>query len=199
MSRRCVRYKIGRGGVKRCAKFSGSSGGSLFSGAGAMPALGRTATLRGTFGDVKNVAVTAGIGAAGAIITDMVFDQLTKNVEMLAGLTGYKRALAEAATGIALGIVVGRFLHKPKLGAKLAMGPVVLAALRIAGEMMNAGPFKVGGSLADLGMMAVEPYRPELQGAHAPDQLGAAWQVGTGTPSWMLNPEGSMAGITGGY
>lgn len=197
--RRCVRYKTGRGGVRRCAQFSGGRGRkSLLGGLGQTPSLGRTATLRGTFGDVKDVAVTAGIGAAGAIITDIVFDQLTANVQMLASLTGYRRALAEAATGIALGIFVGKFMKNPRLGAKLAMGPVVLAALRIAGEMLNAGPFKAGGSLSDLGMMAIEPYRPELQGAEAPD-LGAAWQVGTGTPSWMLSPEGSMAGVMGGY
>lgn len=198
---RCVRYKTGRGGVRRCAKFSGGGGRrrSVLGGLTAAPALGRTTSLRATFGDVRDVAITAGIGAAGAILTDIVFDQLTANVEMLAGLTGYRRALAEAATGIALGIAVGKLAKNPRLGAKLAMGPVVLAALRIAGEMLNAGPFKAGGSLSDLGMMAIEPYRPELQGAEAPGQLGAAWQVGTGTPSWMLSPENSMAGVVGGY
>ncbi len=201
--RRCVRYKRGKGGVRRCAKFSGGGGrggrrtGGILGGLGQMPALGRTTSLKATFGDVRNVAITAGIGAAGAIVTDMVFDQLTANVEMLAGLTGYKRALAEAATGIAIGIAVGKLAKNPRLGAKIAAGPLVLAALRIAGEMLNAGPFKAGGSLGDLGMMAIEPFRPELSGAEAQGELGAM-QVGKGTPSWMLTPEGNMAGLVGG-
>lgn len=194
--RRCLSYKnvyspTAGGMVRRCAQFSGDGGGGGFLGdLGGTPALGQANTLRATFSDVKDVAVTAGIGAVGAILTDIVFDQLQKNIESLAGLTGYTRALAEGVTGIAIGIAVGKFLKKPRLGAMLATGPIVLAALRIAGEMLNQGPFAADRQLADVGMMAIDPWRPELP-------LGgndlAAMQVGPGTPGWMLTPEGQIA------
>lgn len=155
--------------------------------------LGQGTTLRATFNDVKSVAITAGIGAGGAILTDIVFDQLTKNIESLAGLTGYKRALAEALTGIAIGIFVGKFLKNPRLGAKLATGPVVLALMRMAGEMLNAGPFAADRQLSDVGMMAIEPMREQLP-VGSGEGLGAM-QVGPGAPEWMLNPAGQMADI----
>lgn len=194
---KCLRYKnvfspTTGGMVRRCAKFAGAGGG-LLGGLGGSPALGAATTLRATFGDVKDVAITAGIGAAGAIVTDIVFDQLTKNIESLAGLTGYKRALAEAVTGIAIGIAVGKFLKKPRLGAKLAMGPVVLAALRVAGEMLNAGPFAADRQLSDVGMMAIDPLQQQLPVGSGQD-LGAM-QVGPGAPAWMLTPEGQMADV----
>jgi len=174
--------------VRRCASFSG---GGLLGGLDGAPALGQGNTLKATFGDVKDVAVTAAIGAGGAIVTDMVFDQLVKNIESLANLQGYTRAVAEAAVGIGLGIIVGKFLKRPKLGAKLAMGPVVLAALRIAGELMNTGPFAADRELAGMGMMSIDAYRPELPLA---DADLASTQVGPGTPDWMLNPEGDLTG-----
>lgn len=197
--RRCVQYKNVRGRrggyVKRCARFSGGAGGGFLGGLGtSLPALGQATTLKATVGDVKDVVITSAIGAAGAIGTQILFDQLTKYVDTLADLSGYTRALAEATLGVAIGIIVGKFLKQPVLGAKLATGPVVLAALRIAGEMLNAGPFAPGGDLSDWGMMAVEPFTPELEGAS--QDLGAM-QVGVGTPSWMISPEGEMAGITG--
>lgn len=197
MGRRCKRYKnvfsASTGGmVRRCSDFSG---GGLLGGLEGTSTLGATHSLKATFGDVKDVAITAGIGALGAIITDIIFDQLVKNIESLAGLTGYKRAAAEAITGIALGIVVGKVMKRPRLGAKLATGPVVLAVLRVAGELLNAGPYAADRGLADVGMMAIEPYRPEL--AIGGEDLGAM-QVGPGTPSWMLNPQQQSSGAVAG-
>ena len=194
--RKCQRYRnvyssTTGGMVRRCASFSGDGG--LLGGLGNTPALGSANSLRATFGDVKDVAIAAGIGAGGAILTDIVFDQLQKNIESLAGMTGYTRALAEAAVGLAIGIAVGKFLKRPKLGAMLAMGPVILAALRIAGELLNAGPYAADRQLADVGMMSVDPYRPELA---VGEDLGAM-QVGPGAPGWMMNPEGQLADVAG--
>jgi len=150
--------------------------------------------LRGTFTDVKKIAIAGGIGAGGVIVTDWVFDQITKNVESLAGLTGAKRAAAEAATGIAIGIIVGKFLKRPKLAANLAIGPVILGIARALGDLAGIGPFAAGGELSGfdadaLGMMSIEPYQEE-----AIEGLGAM-QVGAGTPSWMIQPEAETAGI----
>jgi len=180
--------------VRRCAKFSGGGGGGLLGGLGGAPVLGQGTTLRATFNDVKSVAITAGIGAGGAILTDIVFDQLQKNIDSLADLTGYKRALCEAAVGIGIGIFVGKFMKNPRLGAKLAAGPVVLAILRIAGEMLNSGPF-AADKLAGLGMMAIDPLREQIPvgGAGAGTGDMGGMQIGPGAPQWMLNPEGQMA------
>lgn len=197
--RRCLKYRstfsASTGGmVRRCAQF-GDGGGLLGGfGGGGIPSLGQSRSLRATFGDVKEVAITAAIGAGGAILTDIVFDQLAKNIETIGNMSGYTRALMEAATGIAVGIAVGKLLKKPRLGAKIAMGPVVLAALRIAGELLNAGPFAADRGLSDIGMMAIDPLRPELAGE---GDLGSM-QVGPGTPSFMLNPEQAMAGDIAG-
>ena len=176
------------GTVRRCASFGG---GGILGSLGGTPALGSANSLKATFGDVKDVAVTAAIGAGGAILTDIVFDQLVKNIEALDGLEGYTRALAEAGTGIAIGIIVGKFLKRPQLGAKLAMGPVILAALRIAGELLNAGPYAADRGLAGMGMMAIDPYRPELAVGGANDV--GAMQVGPGVPGFML-PDGQLNG-----
>ena len=197
MAGKCERWKNvyspqAGGMVRRCAQFSGAG---ILGDLGGTPALGRGNTLKATFDDVKDVAVTAAIGAGGAIATDIIFDLLTENIEMLAGLTGYQRALAEAATGIALGIVVGKFLKKPRLGAKLAMGPVVLAVLRIAGELLNTGPFTGDRALSDVGMMSIDAWRPELPVGES--DLGAM-QVGPGAPGWMLGPNDQMAGAGAG-
>ena len=198
MAGKCKRWKnvyspATGGMVRKCASFGGAG---LLGGLEGTPALGAGNSLRATFGDVKDVAITAAIGATGAIVTDIVFDQLTKNIEMLAGLTGYQRAAAEAATGIALGIVVGKLMKRPKLGAKLAMGPVILAVMRVAGELLNAGPYAGDRGLADVGMMAIDAYRPEMALAGGGD-LGAM-QVGPGTPGFMLNNQGDMAGAMSG-
>ena len=65
---------------------------------------------------------------------------------------------------IALGIVIGKVTKKPKLGAAIAIGPVVLAALKILAETMKLGPFAGVGNYP-IGLTTIEPYRQELQGA----------------------------------
>lgn len=196
--RRCLKYRstyspTTGGMVRRCSQFGSGGGGFLGSLGSGVPSLGQSRTLKATFGDVKDVVVTAAIGAGGAILTDIVFDQLAKNIEAIGNMSGYTRALMEAATGIAIGIMVGKLMKKPRLGAKIATGPVVLAALRIAGELLNAGPYAAERGLSDIGMMAIDPFRPELAGG----DLGSM-QVGPGTPGWMLNQEGGMAGDIAG-
>lgn len=191
MARRCVRWKT-VSGVRRCAQYTGRSRGG-FRGLGGLPGLGQATSLKGTFTDVKKIAIAGGIGAAGVLATDWVFDQITKNVESLAGLTGAKRAAAEAGTGIAIGIIVGKFLKRPRLAANLAIGPVILGIARLIGDLAGIGPFAAGGELSgysdDLGMMSIEPFQEE-----AVEGLGAM-QVGPGTPSFMIQPDAEVAGV----
>jgi len=155
-------------------------------------ALGNPGSLSTTMRDVKGVLMTGAIAVSGAVITDKVFNLIAKNW----AVTGWKRYLGEAATGIALGIVVGKFLKRPQLGAAIAIGPVVVSGLKAAAELMNAGPLSPG-SIAGLGMMSIDPYYQSLSGA---EDLGAM-QVGPGVPQWMYTPENEAVGAvaSGGY
>lgn len=186
--RRCVAWQtvyspaIG-GNVRRCARFSGTMAG--LSGIGQVGALGQAGTLRGTFEEIKDVLYIGLVATGGALLTDQVFNLFAGKL----GVTGYTRHLAEAATGIGLGVLVGRFLNKPRLGAMLAIGPVVFAGVRMLGELLNVGPMAPLSPAAGLGMVAIEPYQPyPLMSGQEQNQLGA-WQVGPGTPSFMLQPQ----------
>ena len=139
--------------------------------------------------------MTGGIAVGGAILTEEVFKRIAARYPM----EGWKYAVAEIATGLALGIAIGKILKKPKLAAIIAIGPVVVGGLRLLGTLVNAGPFAAGGAMSgveDMGLMTVEPYQqPMLTGA-AP--AVGAMQVGPGVPSWMVSQQPEVAGILGG-
>lgn len=154
--------------------------------------LGNPGTLKGTLSDVKGVIFTSAVAVGGAVLTDKLFTLIAKNWNV----TGWKRYTAEAATGIALGIMVGKFLKRPQLAAAIAVGPVVLAGLKAAGELLNAGPL-APQAMAGLGMVSVEPYYQQPFSGQGAEQLGAM-QVGPGVPNWMYTPENEIAGATVG-
>lgn len=172
------------GMVRRCRSWSTGGLGSL----GDLPGLGQATTLTGTMKSVQGVLMTGAIAAGGAILTDRVFSMVADKLN----LSGYTQYLAEAATGVALGIVIGKVTKKPKLGAAVAIGPVVLAALKILAETMKLGPF--AGVSYPMGLTTIDPYRPELQGAN----LGRM-QVGAGVPPWMVQPQDVTAGAFAAY
>lgn len=181
-------YSEATGGyVRRCSRMAARKSRSLGD-----IALGSPGSLRGTMGDVKGVLMTGAIAVTGAVVTDKLFNMIARNW----AVAGWKRYLGEAATGIALGILVGKFLKRPRLGAALAIGPIVVAGLKATAELMNTGPLSAG-SMAGLGMMSIDPYYTDFSGA---EQLGAM-QVGPGVPEWMYTPENEAAGAvaSGGY
>lgn len=173
MGRRCVRYTR-RGGVRRCAKFAGS-GLSGFSD------IGQAGSLRATLSSVQGVLTTGAIAAGGALITDELFDKIGASLD----LSGYQRDAAKMALGLGLGIVIGKFLGKPKLAAAFAIGPVVAGALDIFHAVMLSPAHAAAG--LPLGLMAVEPPL-QLPAYAGVNELGAM-QVGAGVPGWMMYPE----------
>lgn len=199
--RRCNRWKnvysAATGGyVRRCAGWSGTG---LLGGLEMTPALGQATTLRGTFGDIKDVLMVGGIAAGGAVLTNEVFTRVAESsIGQRLDLTGYKRALAEATTGIILGIVIGKFLKRPRLAANIAIGPVVVASLRLVGELMHRGPFQAAG-VYDIGAMAVNPFQQETNVLGSGSRGMGSMQVGPGVPSWMTQPEMGVAGALGGF
>lgn len=174
MARRCVRYSR-RSGVRRCTKFGGGLSG--------FADLGQAGTLRATLSSVQGVLVTGAIAAGGALATDEIFDKIGVSLN----LTGYQRDAAKMALGLGLGIVIGKFLGKPKLAAAFAIGPVVAGALDIFHALM----LEPASSAAGLGLVAVEPPL-QLPAYSGVGELGAM-QVGPGVPSWMMYPEQSPA------
>ena len=114
-------------------------------GLGTLGSFGQARGLKGTLGSVKGVLITGTIAAAGAIVTDQVYERIGSSL----GLEGWKRDLAKMATGIALGILIAKLTKKPKLAAAFAIGPVVAGALNLFGDLM--------GNTAGLGYTAFNP------------------------------------------
>ena len=117
------------------------------SGLGSLGNFGQASGLSATMGSVKGVVITGAIAAGGAIVTAQIFDKVAGRW----GIEGWKRDLAQMATGIALGILIAKLLKKPKLAAAFAIGPVVAGAIKIFGGLM--GP----GATAGLGLTTYTP------------------------------------------
>lgn len=167
MAGRCLKWSVGRDGVRRCRQRSqgGLSGLS-----------GLTAgTLKASLKSVQGTLVTGAIAAGGAIITDEVYDKIGEQL----GLTGYQRDAAKIATGIALGIVIGKVLGKPRLAAAFAIGPIVAGGINIFNSLMTGAHGTAG-----LGLVAVEPPLQLPAYAGLESGLGTV-QVGPGVPGWM--------------
>lgn len=126
------------------------------SGLGSLGTFGQAGSLKGMFTGVKGVLVTGGIAAGGAIATQQIFDKVAANWD----LAGWKRDVAQMATGIALGILIAKIFKKPKLGAAFAIGPVVAGAMNIFGDVMQKGT-------AGLGLTAYTPINA-FESAYAP-------------------------------
>ena len=117
------------------------------SGLGSLGSFGQVGSLKGMFTGVKGVLITGGIAAGGAIVTQQLFDKAAANWD----IAGWKRHLAQMATGIALGILIAKVFKKPKLAAAFAIGPVVAGGLKIFGEVMHTS------TTAGLGFNAYTP------------------------------------------
>ena len=160
---------------RRCRRRVGTAG------VGQLGAFGVGRGLKSSLAGVKDVFITGGIAAGGAVVTDRVFEMIQARLE----LAGYLATAAKAATGIALGLTIAKVLKKPRIGAAFAIGPIVVAALDIIHELT---------ATAGLGMMAVSrppAYNPESMYAGVPAlpavNMGMV-QFGTGVPDFIMNP-----------
>ncbi len=92
--------------------------------------------ITASFDAVKAVGITALIAAGGAIATDFIFEQLVDKNKPGYDILGLKvgdttEQIAKGVAGIAGGIIIGKFLKKPQLGAAFAIGAVALALYNI--------------------------------------------------------------------
>lgn len=152
---RCRKYAnvwdpVQRKYTRKCVSRYGRSSG--LSGLGSMSSFGQATGLKGTLGSVKGVLITGAIAVGGAFVTERIYEKIGKELK----LSGWKADLAEMATGIAIGLLIGKFLKRPKLAAAFAIGPVVLGGMKFANRVL-ATTSGLGGPI---GLTAFEPVTP---------------------------------------
>lgn len=157
------------------------------SGLGTLGSFGQAAGLKGTLASVKGVLITGSIAAAGAIITDQVYDKIGASLN----LEGWKRNLAKMATGIALGIIIAKFTKKPRLAAAFAIGPIVAGGIRLFGDIMGQPAVSGLGLTAFTPSSAFESMYSPLYGADRPAL--AAPELGLNTYEPVGAPESAFA------
>jgi hypothetical protein len=98
--------------------------------------------LTASFDAVKGVAVTALIATGGAVTTDFIFKQIGPTLKLEAN--SLEENLAKAVTAIAGGLVIGKFLKKPQLGAAFAIGGVMFALYNIINKELKLNTAGLG-------------------------------------------------------
>lgn len=167
--KRCLRTKRVRSSatgkmVTRCAEFSGGSLGSL----GALPF-----DLEALKGTLLTGAVAVGgavlAAKAGAWIAPMLKFDPTKTS------TPKWMMVIEVVIGLVAGYAVGKYAKQPDLGAAVALGPVIVNGLKVAGMFLQPT-----ASSAIAGHYAAN--------ARAAEQLGAVVPAGQ-FPEWMYQSD----------
>lgn len=108
----------------------------------------RNPSMRGSVGGIMNTAMDAGIGAGGALVTDIAWSFLPLPATMKTGAIG---TLAKAATSIALGIVGskvvgGAMARKATVGA-LTVQIYAFVKPMLAGVVPGLGYYGAGYAL----------------------------------------------------
>lgn len=132
--------------------------------------LGETTSVRAQFGAVKEIVYTGAIAGAGAIATDFVWGKIGAKWN----LQNEMLAMAKIATGIGMGILIAKFLKKPRLGVAFAIGPVVVGVK----DMLK-------GAVGLAGVPDIQ-YPGRFKRAIAtPPFVSGVPQIGPGVPDWM--------------
>ena len=165
--------KYGRVPVKRRRRGRGMRGvGSI----GNMRGLGASASVKETLGAVKSIVFTGAMAGAGAVLSGKVWKIIAKQTSVT--VTGDMLALANMATGIALGLVISKVLKKPALGVAFATGAVAIGVkdilLRLVPDLAGIPQIRQSG---------------EFQRAIAASNFQGVPAIGPGIPSWMDVPQ----------
>jgi hypothetical protein len=119
---------------------------------------------------VKSVGMVALVAAGGAIATDYIFRDLLKGKTAGTDIMGFangstEQNIAKAVTGVAGGLIIGRFLKKPQLGAAFAIGAVALAVYNILNKTLKITTVKGLGYIATERQKAFYPRPMAALGA----------------------------------
>lgn len=85
---------------------------------------------------VKGQLIPGLVGGVGAVGVNMILSRLTFLPASLQ--SGIARHATRAAIGIAAGMLVGKVLKQPKLGAQLAQGAITVAAYEAINEKVGS-------------------------------------------------------------
>ncbi len=150
-------------------------------GLGSLGTFGSATGLKGTLSSIKVVLITGTIAAAGAIITDQVYEKIGASLN----LAGWQRNLAKMATGIGLALIIAKLTKKPKLAAAFAIGPVVAGAIRLFTDVMGTP------ETSGLGLTAFTPssvFESMYSPIYGTDGLGVNTYDPVGGPESMWAP-----------
>ena len=178
---------VSRGYVRRSTR---KRRAKRVSGLGSLGSFGQATGLKGTLASVKGVLITGAIAAAGAIVTDQLYEKIGASLN----LDGWKRDLAKMATGIALGIIIAKFTKKPKLAAAFAIGPVVAGAIRLFGDVMGTPAVDGLGLNTFTPSSAFDSMYSPLYGAKQSAGLGLNTYEAVGVPEQAFAPPPPLSG-----
>lgn len=156
MPRSCVRRKrvyspvLGRN-VLRCAQFSGDGG--LFGLFDKFPL---------PVEQIKGALVTGGLAVGGAVGARKIVSYVAPMLKMEDKPKVVM--VLEIATGVVVGVLVGKYTGKSEIGMALAVGPVVLNGMALVGEFM---PELAEPTMAGLGVLVdQDDWVPEAMFQH---------------------------------
>ena len=164
--------KYGRVPVKRRRRGRGMRGVSGISTRG----LGASASVKETIGAVKSIVFTGAIAGAGAVLSGKIWKIIAEQAKL--NVADEMLELANMATGIAVGLIISKFLKKPTIGVAFATGAVAVGVKNILLKQLP--------SLAGIPQIRASN---EFQRAIAASNFQGVPAIGPGIPSWMDVPQ----------
>jgi len=170
--RKRMAKKYGRVPVKRRRRGRGMRGVSGISTRG----LGASASVKETIGAVKSIVFTGAIAGAGAVLSGKIWKIIAEQAKL--NVADEMLELANMATGIAVGLIISKFLKKPTIGVAFATGAVAVGVKNILLKQLP--------SLAGIPQIR---QSGEFQRAIAAANFRGVPAIGPGIPSWMDVPQ----------
>jgi len=171
--RKRMAKKYGRVPVKRRRRGRGMRG---VSGIGNVKGLGASASVKETIGAVKSIVFTGAIAGAGAVLSGKIWKIIAEQAKL--NVADEMLELANMATGIAVGLIISKFLKKPTIGVAFATGAVAVGVKNILLKQLP--------SLAGIPQIR---QSGEFQRAIAASNFQGVPAIGPGIPSWMDVPQ----------
>jgi len=176
--------------VKVCAKKRRARKKGLFGGIGDLGetktrgARARSFLMLGGL-SIPQLLYTGSLGALGAIGSSYIWKKIGKSLNIT---DTTMIAIAEMATGAGIALICIKLLKQPKLGAALALGPIIVGLRDIIKPMIPAswGLTGIEGfrGIPMVSRSGLKTYPMSLPGRG----MGSIPQVGTGIPQWTKYP-----------
>jgi hypothetical protein len=165
--------------VKKCSKKRKKRLGSL--GAESLRSRAKGFLTLGGL-DMKAMVYTGALGALGALASQLIWKQIGESLKITDATT---KSIAEMVTGAGIALVCVKLFKQPKLGAALAIGPIVSGLVTILKAQLPASWNLAGIPMVSrVGLKAYPQALPS--GVQA---IGSIPQAGSGIPNWTKYPK----------